>query len=325
MRTPLFFATLFVVLAVGHADAQAQSTIRVIEINDHILAFYTGREPNQKSAGAAKNWVELGAMDLGVASYAIYQGEHAVVYDTFTSRAQAQWVRAHLEKIGIKRFTVVLSHWHLDHVAGNDVYAHSPIIATVLTQAALHENAQAIRTGALWGPPAIESLRLPNISFEDRADIYLGELRLELHNINIHSADTNLLYIPSEQIMFAGDALEDSLTFIGEAGDLPQHLENLEKINNWKIMRIYPNHGDPEVIAQGGYGKSLITATIDYITTMRANVTHENYLDGKMEDYIRESVAKGWVHLYEPYRAIHQHNLQWIYNHHHGIASEFSP
>ncbi len=175
------------------------------------------------------------------------------------------------------------------------------------------------------GPPAIESLRLPNISFEDRADIYLGELRLELHNINIHSADTNLLYIPSEQIMFAGDALEDSLTFIGEAGDLPQHLENLEKINNWKIMRIYPNHGDPEVIAQGGYGKSLITATIDYITTMRANVTHENYLDGKMEDYIRESVAKGWVHLYEPYRAIHQHNLQWIYNHHHGIASEFSP
>ena len=275
--------------------------------------------------GRRKTGLKWARWIWGVATYAIYRGDEAVIYDTFTSSAQARWVRKHLEQRGVKRFTVVLSHWHLDHVAGNDVYADSPIVATRLTANTLTENAQAIRSGTLWGPPAIELLRLPDITFTRRADIYLGDLKLELHNINIHSADTNLLYIPAEQILFAGDALEDTLTFMGEIADLPEHLANLDKLGTWGITKIYPNHGDPKVIAQGGYGKSLITATIDYITKMLAGVKDENYLQGTMEEYIQASVAQGWISAFEPYRAIHQHNLQWIYNHHHGIKSEFSP
>ena len=323
MRTPLFLTLFLLALAAVRADSQVAPDIQVIAINDHILAFYAGRDPDYQPAGPEKNWVELGAMDLGVATYAIYRGDEAVIYDTFTSSAQAKWVRMHLEQLGVKRFTVVLSHWHLDHVAGNDVYADSPIVATQLTAEALIENEQAIRAGTLWGPPAIELLRLPDITFARRADIYLGDLKLELHNINIHSADTNLLYIPAEQILFAGDALEDTLTFMAEIADLPAHLANLDELGTWGITKIYPNHGDPKVIAQGGYESSLITATTDYITKMMAGVKDEDYLQGKMEEYIQASVAKGWISPFEPYRAIHQHNLQWIYNHHHGIKEEF--
>ena len=324
MRTLLLIICLSV-CSLLWANSDPPAEIRVIEINDHIVGFYAGRDPAYQPSGTDKNWVDLGAMDLGVATYAIYRGDEAVVYDTFTSSDQAQWVRAHLEQRGVKRFTVVLSHWHLDHVAGNDVYADSPIVASAATAAALIENAAAIRAGTLWGPPAIPALRLPDITYHHRADVYLGDLKLELHNINIHSADTNLLYIPAEQILFAGDALEDTLTFMGEIDALPEHLANLKTLASWDIARIYPNHGDPEVIARRGYGKSLITATREYISRMMAGVGNPDYLTGKMEIYIKDSVAKGWISAFEPYRAIHQHNLQSIYNHHHGIPLEFAP
>jgi hypothetical protein len=71
--------------------------IRVIEINDHILAFYTGRESDY-DPDAQRNWAELGALDLGVATYAIHRGREAVIYDTFTASQEAGFVRTHLEK-----------------------------------------------------------------------------------------------------------------------------------------------------------------------------------------------------------------------------------
>jgi hypothetical protein len=33
-----------------------------------------------------------------------------------------------------------------------------------------------------------------------------------------------------------------------------------------------------------------------------------------MEEYIGESVAKGWVHHFEPYREVHQENLKAVHN-----------
>ena len=62
-------------------------------------------------------------MNVGVATYVIHRGDRALVYDTYPSAKQAEWVRQYLVKIGIRHFTVVNSHWHLDHVGGNAIYA----------------------------------------------------------------------------------------------------------------------------------------------------------------------------------------------------------
>ena len=303
----------------GMAHTQ-ESRIRVIEVNDHILAFYAGRDPNHR-LGKERNWADLSAMDLGVVTYAIYKGEEAVVHDTFPSSEQARWVRDHLEDRGIKRFTVVLSHWHLDHVGGNDVYKDSHIIATRLTRDTLALKAEKIKSGALWGLPALPSLTLPDITFEGRLDFYIDDLKLELHNINLHSVDSNYLYIPSDKILFAGDGVEDSLVFAGEVVTLPEQIENLKELKTWDIERIYPSHGDPEVIGNGGYSKTFIDATIDYISKLLARAGKDDFLEGTMEDYLSESLAKGWIHHFEPYRVVHQRNLRWIYDYHHGKAS----
>ena len=66
-----------------------------------------------------------GALSLGIASYAIVSGSAALVYDTHVSLEHARRIRALLEDDGARTFTVVLSHWHLDHVAGTAAFADS--------------------------------------------------------------------------------------------------------------------------------------------------------------------------------------------------------
>ena len=102
--------------------------LRVLEPHPNILAFYDGRVAGHQFM-AEHNWVDDGALSLGIASYAIFSGKQALVYDTHVSVPHAQSIRDTLTARGVTEFTVVLSHWHLDHVAGTHVFADSPVIA----------------------------------------------------------------------------------------------------------------------------------------------------------------------------------------------------
>ena len=95
-------------------------TRQVIQLSDHLTAFYDGR--NTLRLSPDPNWVDDAANKLGVATYAIHQGHDAIVFDTFPTIDQARWQRSTLEAMGIRHFTVVTSHWHNDHIAGNEVY-----------------------------------------------------------------------------------------------------------------------------------------------------------------------------------------------------------
>src|SRR5215203_2007122 len=106
--------------------------MRVLRPAEGVLAFYDGRVPGYRWA-EERNWVDEGAIALGIASYAITGGGEALVYDTHVSVEHARLVREALEAEGAERFTVVLSHSHLDHVAGTAVFAGSELIATERT------------------------------------------------------------------------------------------------------------------------------------------------------------------------------------------------
>lgn len=287
---------------------------QVIEINKHLIAFYDGRDPNLKRFSSEWNWVDDGAMKLGVATYAIHSEGQALVYDTFTSVDQARWARQYLEKKkGVKRFILVLSHWHPDHVGGNAVYSDSPIVASDVGRATLARLKQDLEEGKAFGPPGIKPLILPNVGYRQRLELFVGDIKVELHNVNIHSPDSTVVLIPSDKILLAGDTLEDSVTFMVEVADLPEHVRNLRNMKFLKFDRIYPNHGDPKVIAGGGYRKTLIDATTGYITRMVLRSHDKNYLKSSLESYIGDSVSKGWISLYQPYREVHSDNLKAVH------------
>jgi glyoxylase-like metal-dependent hydrolase (beta-lactamase superfamily II) len=240
----------------------------------------------------------------------VHRGDQALVYDSFPYVEEARFVRDYLAKAGIKRFTLVNSHWHLDHVGGNAVYADSDRIATTKTIAILEAKKTAIETAAEWGPPAIKPLVLPNIGIGSETTVYVGDVEVELRPIEIHSEDGLVIYLPKDRFLLAGDTLEDTATFIAEPDHVITHYQNLKRMRAWDIDRIFPNHGNPDVIAHGGYRKTLIDATTDYLRKLVAHAHDADYLKGTLEDYVGDSVQKGWVSIWWAYRDAQARNLK---------------
>ena len=278
--------------------------LRIFEPHPGVLAFYDGRITGQRFA-AFDNWVDNGAIELGIASYAILSGTHALVYDTHVSVPHALAIRAELTARGVGQITVVLSHWHLDHVAGTEAFAECEVIANTRTAALLAEHKAGIEDATHHGPPAINPLILPTRTFSGRMTLTIGRQRVDLIAANIHSDDATVLWLPDRRLLFAGDTVEDCVTYIGEPADLSIHLADLDRLAALGPSRILPNHGHPDVIAAGGYGPGLIAATQRYIRWLR-EVPHA---DVPMTDVIGADVAAGILRPFAPYEAVHAQNV----------------
>ena len=103
--------------------------MRILSLNEHLFGFYDGRTP-QRGRQVESSWVEDGALSLGICSYALVDGAEALVVDTGVSVDHGHAIRETLESRGVARITVVLSHWHLDHVAGNAAFSGCAIVAS---------------------------------------------------------------------------------------------------------------------------------------------------------------------------------------------------
>ena len=285
--------------------------LRILRPAPNIYAFYDGRVEGYRFA-EGENWVDDGALSLGIASYAIVDGEDGLVYDTHISVEHAVFIRKTLAKAGVKNFTVVLSHWHLDHVAGTAAFADCRIISNKRTLDHLTQRKSAIESGTSSGPPAIKPLILPTETFEGRAQLQVGSLIVDLIEANIHSDDATVLWLPSERILLAGDTLEDTVTYVGEPENFDVHLKDLDRLWELKPERILPNHGDPEIIALGGYEKTFIRANQQYIRMLKRCVAEPELRTKPLREIISAPLEAGWVNLFEPYEAIHRQNIDVV-------------
>lgn len=285
--------------------------IRVFDAGGGVYAFYDGRIDGYRFT-QERNWVDDDALSLGIASYAIVSGDEALVYDTHVSTEHARFVRRELERRGVRRFTVVLSHWHLDHVAGNAVFGDCEIIASKRTGELLSRHKGPIERGEQEGPPPISPLTLPTSVFVDRMDISVAGLDLELLHTNIHSDDATVAWLPHRRLLLCGDTMEDTITFVDEPQEFDDHLANLEQLRALIPDRVLPNHGDPEVIAAGGYSSGLISATEQYISALQDCRSDPEIRIRSLRELIAEPLEAGWIHYYAPYEAVHRHNLEVV-------------
>jgi cyclase len=285
--------------------------IRVLDAGAGVLAFYDGRIEGYRFADEP-NWVDGGALSLGIASYAIVAGDEALVYDTHVSVEHARHVRKELERRGVRGFTVVLSHSHLDHVAGSAVFGDSEIIACERTRELLSRDKDAIERGELEGPPAIDPLLLPTSVFADRLEMAIGRVRVELLHTNIHSDDATVLWLPRQALLLCGDTMEDTVTYVDEPRSFDQHLVNLDELRRLAPDRILPNHGDPDVIAAGGYSEGLIRATEQYIEMLQRACNEPALRKAPLRELVAPALDAGWIRYFAPYEAVHRENLRTV-------------
>jgi cyclase len=285
--------------------------LRTLRLTDSLIGFYDGRVPGQ-GFGSEPNWVDDGALSLGICSYALVNGADALVYDTHVSVEHAALIRKAVQDLGARRITVVLSHWHLDHVAGTEAFGDCEIVANTVTADLLTGHRAAIENGTHEGPPAISPLLLPTTTFEGRTHIDVGRLRVELLQFDIHSRDATVLHLPSEGLLLAGDTVEDTVTYVSEPDGLATHLTELRRMRGLRFDRLYPNHGDAGVIAAGGYGEPLIRATEQYVDGLLRHADEPRPEDADLRAFIAGPLEAGWLSYFEPYERVHRSNLEQV-------------
>ncbi|MFK8250236.1 MBL fold metallo-hydrolase [Ancylobacter terrae] len=282
------------------------STLRVLRPHPNVYAFYDGRVPGVRAWSAAPNWLDDGAYALGCASYAIADGGEALVYDTNISLAHARHIRRTLEEDGARRFTVVLSHWHDDHVAGNEVFADGEIHALALTDSLLRAHREELENG----DPPIRPLILPTHTFEGAKSFTVGRLKVEARPADIHSIDGLTLVLPDQRLLFAGDTLEEPITYVAEPGRLAVHLAELKRMAGWGMTRILPNHGSEEMINEGGYGPGLIEATILYVEKLLRLKDDPALASLDLRHFAPEVFTVPGIVYFAPYEEVHANNVK---------------
>jgi cyclase len=280
--------------------------IEVVEINDHILYFYWGRHQEHSELD----------MRLGGGTYAIYKGDSAIIVDTMDLPGQGAWVKNHLQtQYAIKNFMVVNTHWHLDHIAGNQVYANCSIIGHTDTRTIISANKEAIEAGTLWGGfPAFAAIP-PNITFTGRMDLWLDNLKVELHEFKIHCAGHLSVILPDDKILLAADMLEDPIWIFQFDFASPEiQLAEFDRMRAMDIDRIYANHCNLDTVKAGGYDKRFIKNNADYLKKMIADVENPGFCAHKAQVYIGDALAAGELTWWEPYSEIHARNIDTIRN-----------
>ncbi len=284
----------------------APGHLRVLHPAPGVVAFYDGRVAGYRFS-PEPNWVDEGALSVGIASYAVVDGDEALVYDTHVSLPHAAFIRDWLTGQGVRRITVVLSHHHRDHVAGTAAFGDVPVIANVRTHAHLSRDRAGIEAGTR--PPAIRPLVLPTETFDGRKVLNVGARRVELLTANIHSDDQTLLWLPDAGLLLAGDALEDTVTYVTDPADFPLHLADLVRLDGMFPSRILPNHGDPERIAEGGYDPALIAATRRYVEFLIRCRTDPSLAEQPLETVIADDLASGTLIWFPAYAQVHRENV----------------
>ncbi|TCZ80050.1 MBL fold metallo-hydrolase [Paenibacillus albiflavus] len=211
-------------------------------------------------------------------------GDAALVFDTFNSQQAAYDLRVAAEELtGKKPAYVVNSHWHGDHIRGNQVFEDAAIIATHETfelmnrmhpdrirqqieglpnienyLTSLRERLEStaddqIKLGIAQEISSIEEvalslqtlrLTLPNLLFDTKLSLYGSKRKVELISVGAaHTANDMILYLPEEQIVFAADIVLVDTHPMMLHGDPAHWLVALDQLRELPIKTLVPGHG----------------------------------------------------------------------------------
>jgi len=192
------------------------------------------------------------------------------VIDTFQDPRPAQALLAEIRKLTRLpiRF-VVNTHYHLDHVNGNDVFAAAGAVIVA------HRGVRAwMRTEniKMLDPPVtpekkarVASLTLPTVTYDSGVDLYLGTRRIDVRYYPADTGGDSVVWIPDAPVVFDGDMLwKEHVPNLIDAST-GAWIESLRAMQSaYEPATWVPGHGDvasaPDVVTFQKYLEDLRAA-----------------------------------------------------------------
>ena len=209
-------------------------------------------------------------------------GEDGVaVIDTFQDAQAAEQLLAEIRKLTrLPVKFVVNTHYHLDHVTGNGVFAQAGavIVAQENVRAWIHtENLKFF--GANIKPEQkswIAGLVAPNVVYDSSVDLYLGSRKILVRYFPGHTGGDSVVIIPDAQVVFTGDLFWRKTLPNLIDGTTDKWAETDAKITaEWPKAAFVSGHGDVGNAAE-------VTEFRGYLTDLRGMVAQsiKNGLSG---------------------------------------------
>lgn len=198
--------------------------------------------------------------------------EAVVVVDTFENAAAAQALLGEirmLSKLPIK--FVVNTHYHLDHVAGNAVFAKEG--ATIIA----HRNVPSwIHTENLkfFGKDIkpeqkseVDAVATPDVLYDSSLELRVGPVPIRVEYFPGHTGGDSVVIVQQDKstVVFCGDLFwRQTLPNLIDASTLPwlETLSTLSKFSSESPVTFVPGHGDPGTSAD-------VTAFRGYLSDLR--------------------------------------------------------
>lgn len=273
-KTPvLTFVLLVLVCAVRAQEASTDSLLFTIKpLGNNVFAAVA--KP-KSSAGSNAGFV-IG--DDGVA-----------VIDTFQDAAAARQLLAEIQKLTkLPVKFVVNTHYHLDHVTGNGVFAQAGavIIAHKNVRSWIHtENLKFFGTGIKPEQKAwIDGLLAPSLVYDSALELFLGSRRVVVRYFPGHTGGDSVVSVPDANVYFCGDLFwNKTLPNLIGASTEKWIASDLKMADEGPKATFVPGHGEVGTVAE-------VRAMAGYITDLREALS-QPVKDGLKDDALVNAVV----------------------------------
>lgn len=212
-------------------------------------------------------WDEIGdrifrrrhrSLDLNVG---VIIGERGcIVVDTRIHEVEAEELRTAIRALTEAPIRwVVNTHWHWDHTFGNARFADAPIVSHRSARDRLErDGADAKQPSASYldadDRRLIEAVEitLPDVVFDRHLELDLGDRRVSLEYLGRGHTDNDIV-IRADDVLFAGDLIEESAPPIFYDGWPLDWASTLDRATSAPFRVAVPGHGDlmpPDVVAR---------------------------------------------------------------------------
>lgn len=194
-----------------------------------------------------------------------------LVIDTFEDPAAASSM---LEAIRAKtrepiRY-VIDTHYHLDHTAGNNVFAAAGAVVMAQRNVRTWERSENLKFFGAH-PTAqqkqfVATLGLPSVTYNDDITIWLGTRKIIVRTLEGHTGSDSSVIIPDAKVVFTGDLFwNHTLPNLIDANTREQVASNDTLLHDYPDAAFVPGHGE--------IGKAVnLRAFRDYLVTLRKAV-----------------------------------------------------
>ncbi|HZV90097.1 MAG TPA: MBL fold metallo-hydrolase [Candidatus Binatus sp.] len=271
--TVLTFVFLVLVCAVRAQETSTDSLLFTIKpLGNNVFAAVA--KP-KSSAGSNAGFV-IG--DDGVA-----------VIDTFQDAAAARQLLAEIQKLTkLPVKFVVNTHYHLDHVTGNAVFAQTGavIIAHKNVRSWIHtENLKFFGAGIKPEQKAwIDGLLAPSLVYDSALELFLGSRRVVVRYFPGHTGGDSVVSVPDANVYFCGDLFwNKTLPNLIDASTEKWIASDLKMAGEGPKATFVPGHGEVGTAAE-------VRAMAGYITDLREALS-QPVKDGLKDDALVNAVV----------------------------------